>query len=46
MWHNRETCVEVKQSRDMSMAIRCTDEELDHFASVVKWFSTKYLRVS
>jgi hypothetical protein len=30
MWHNRETCVEVKQSRDMSVAIRCTNEELDH----------------
>ena len=37
-WHHREACVEVNQSHEEHMAIRCLDLKLDHFASRVKWF--------
>lgn len=41
MRHHRKSYVEFKQNRNELMAVRCIDEELDHFASRVKWFGIK-----
>jgi len=37
-WHHWGVCVEAKLSREGSVAVRCTDVYLDHFAPGVKWF--------
>jgi hypothetical protein len=34
----REACVEAKQSRGELMTVKCKDQNMDHFASKVKWF--------
>jgi len=39
MWHHCEACAEAKQSRKERVAIGCTNQDLDHFAPRVKWFS-------
>lgn len=44
MRHHRKSYVEFKQNRNELMAVRCIDEELDHFASRVKWFSIKIVK--
>jgi hypothetical protein len=38
MWRHREAYVEMKQSREEPVPIRCLDLKMDHFASGVKWF--------
>jgi hypothetical protein len=39
-WHValREACVEAKQSRGELITVKCKDQNMDHFASKVKWF--------
>lgn len=44
MWRHHEAYIEVKQSNEEPAVTGCTYENLDHFASRVKWFSVKYLR--
>jgi hypothetical protein len=39
MWRHREACIEARQSREECVAVGCTDQDLDHFAPGVKWFS-------
>jgi len=32
MWRHHETCVEVKQSREGGVPVRCSQKKMDHFA--------------
>jgi len=38
-WHHREAYVEAKQSHEERVAVKCIDQELNHFASMDKWFN-------
>ena len=31
-WHHHEVCLEVKQSREGGVSVRCSDKKIDHFA--------------
>jgi hypothetical protein len=44
MWHHREACIEVKQSREEPVAIGCLDLKLDNFAPRLGGSTIKYLR--